>query len=55
MLNILPIYVVLLALVAYMMMRRSVAGVLAVSVTRIWLAANLIGINLPSEQEHAGR
>ena len=55
MLNILPIYVVLLAWfpVAYMMMRRSVAGVLAVSVT-IWLAANLIGINLPSEQGPRG-
>lgn len=50
-LNILPIYVVLLAWfpLAYLMIRRSVAGALAVSFT-IWLAANVIGMNLPSNQ-----
>lgn len=51
MLNILPLYIILLAWfpVAYVLIKKSPAGALAISFA-IWAAANIAGLNLPSVQ-----
>lgn len=51
MLNILPLYIVLLAWfpIIFMVIRSSPAGAIAIS-GAIWIVANLVGLNLPTRQ-----